>query len=125
MTIYVDVHAPKDGDGSKERPYRSINEAAKRALPGDTVSVAPGIYREYVDPVHGGTEEARITYESREPLGAVITGAEEAVGWKKYQGQVWALRVDNGIFGEYNPYTTMVGGDWYFALWCGTRERSI
>ena len=115
MNIYVNVQAPGEGDGTKEHPYRRISDAAKRALPGDTVSVAPGIYREYVDPVHAGTEEERITYVSEEPLGAVITGAESATGWKKYQGSVWVLRVDNGIFGSYNPYTTMVGGDWYFA----------
>ncbi len=115
MIIYVNIHAAKEGDGTKERPYKHIQDAARAALPGDTVRVAPGVYRESVDPVHGGEENARITYESEQPLGAVITGAEEARGWEKYQGNVWVLRVDNGIFGSYNPYTTMVGGDWYFA----------
>ena len=115
MILYVNIHAQKEGDGTRERPYKYISDAARAALPGDTVRVAPGIYREYVDPVHAGTEENRITYVSEEPLGAVITGAEEARGWKRYQGSVWVLRVDNGIFGSYNPYTTMVGGDWYFA----------
>ena len=37
------------------------------------------------------------------------------MGWKKYQDNVWVYRVDNGVFGTYNPYTTYVGGDWYFA----------
>ena len=36
--------------------------------------VAPGIYREYVNPVNAGREDARIVYRSTEPLGAVITG---------------------------------------------------
>ena len=74
-----------------------------------------GIYREYVDPVNGGTEEARIVYRSEEPLGAIITGAEEVKSWKKYEGNVWVCRVNNSVFGKYNPYTTIVGGDWYFA----------
>lgn len=51
MDIYVDVRAGRDGNGSKEMPFRRINEAAKVAKPGDTVLVAPGVYREYVDPI--------------------------------------------------------------------------
>ena len=115
MEIYVDVTAFKEGDGSKERPYKQINEAAKVAKPGDTVLVAPGIYREYVDPMNAGLENQRIVYKSTEPLGAVITGAEIADSWKHYEGSVWVYRVHNGIFNDYNPYTTLIGGDWYFA----------
>ncbi|MBR0088140.1 MAG: hypothetical protein IJL98_10430, partial [Lachnospiraceae bacterium] len=115
MIIYVNAAAERNGNGTKERPFRFINEAAKIARPGDEVLVAPGLYREYVDPVNGGTEDARIVYRSEEPLGAHIIGSEEAKGWKKYQDNVWMLRVNNGIFGSYNPYTTRVGGDWYFS----------
>ncbi|WP_345803741.1 hypothetical protein, partial [Liquorilactobacillus sicerae] len=34
-------------------------------------------------------------------------------GWKKYKGDVWITRINNGVFGSYNPYTTYVRGDWY------------
>ncbi len=115
MIFYVNAAAAREGNGSKEMPFKHINEAAKVAGPGDEVLVAPGIYREYVDPVNGGTEDARITYRSEQPLGAVITGAEPVDTWEPYQGNVWICRIDNGVFGNYNPYTTFVGGDWYFA----------
>ena len=45
----------------------------------------------------------------------MITGAEVLTGWKKVKGKVWTARVRNSVFGAYNPYTTMVCGDWYFA----------
>jgi len=115
MKIYVNVNAGFDGNGTTERPFRRINEAAKVARPGDEVLVAPGIYREYVDPVYAGLEDARITYKSTEPLGAVITGAEQVKNWKLYEENVWVCRIANSIFGGYNPYTTFVYGDWYFA----------
>ena len=115
MKIYVDAHAFRDGNGTQERPYKHINDAARVAKPGDEVLVAPGVYREYVDPQFAGTEDARITYRSVEPLGAVITGAEEVKNWETYEGNVWVCRIANGIFGDYNPYTTYVYGDWYFA----------
>ncbi len=119
MTIYVNAAAGHDGNGTKEMPFRHINDAAKIAVPGDEILVAPGTYREYVDPVNGGTEDARITYRSTEPLGAVITGAEPVKDWEQYEGTVYVTRVKNSIFGDYNPYTTYVFGDWYFA----TRDK--
>ena len=115
MKLYVDVNAPQHGCGSQDHPFRSIQQAAQTARPGDEVLVAPGIYREYVDPLYAGTEDARITYRSTEPLGAVITGAEQIKTWELYQDSVWVCRVSNALFGSYNPYTTFVYGDWYFA----------
>jgi len=114
MRIYVDASACREGEGTKEMPFKSINSAAAIAVPGDEVLVAPGIYHENVCPVHAGTEDARIIYRSTEKLGAVITGAETIKTWRPYEGNVWVCRIDNGVFGSYNPYTTFVCGDWYF-----------
>ena len=115
MIYYVNAGASRDGDGSKAMPFKHIDDAARVAVAGDEVLVAPGIYREKVTPRHGGTEDRRIVYRSEQPLGAVITGAEPLTGWKPYEGSVWVNRVDNGVFGDYNPYVRMVCGDWYFA----------
>jgi len=115
MKIYVDQSSNKSGNGSKEYPFQNITEAAKIAKPGDEVLVAPGIYREHVDPVNAGCEDARITYTSTEPLGAIITGAEEVKSWEQYDGDTWVARISNGVFGEYNPFKTLVFGDWYIA----------
>ncbi|BAP85147.1 hypothetical protein LOOC260_105900 [Paucilactobacillus hokkaidonensis JCM 18461] len=113
MKIYVDGNARFDGNGTKKRPYKLVNEAAKVAMPGDEVDVFPGTYRENVNPVHAGTEDAHITYRSVEPLKAIITGAELTDNWEKYQDNVWVTKINNSIFGSYNPYTTYVKGDWY------------
>ena len=115
MIYYVDIRAERDGNGSKERPFRHIDDAAKIAVAGDEVLVAPGVYREKVTPRNAGREDARIVYRSTEPLGAVITGAEPLTGWTKCENGVWVNRVKNSLFGSYNPYITMVCGDWYFA----------
>ena len=115
MTYYVNVKAKTNGNGTKAAPFKTINQAAAVAQAGDEVIVAPGTYREQVVPRAGGTEAQRIVYKSEKPLGAVISGAEVLKGWKKYKGDVWTAKVDNGLFGAYNPYTTYVCGDWYFA----------
>ena len=115
MQIYVNVNAARGGNGSKESPFKAIDDAAKIAMPGDEVIVAPGIYREYVNPRHAGREDARITYRSEVPLGAVITGAEVVTDWTLLEGTTYFTTVDNTVFGAYNPYIQEVEGDWYFA----------
>ena len=115
MIYYVDASAFRDGDGSENRPFKHIQDAAKLALPGDEVLVKPGIYREHVAPKNAGTKEKPIVYRSETPLGAVITGAELITGWTKVKGTVWTARVKNTMFGDYNPYIERVYGDWYFS----------
>lgn len=116
MKYYVNAGALRSGNGTYEYPFQKIQEAADLAKPGDEVLVYPGIYRENVNPVHAGEKDARITYKSVEPLQAVITGAEVLKNWQHVEGNMWTARVGNGMFGSYNPYTTLVSGDWFIAF---------
>ena len=54
MTIH---HVAATGDdiaaGTESAPFRTINHAAQVALPGDTVLVHEGVYREWVKPANG------------------------------------------------------------------------
>ncbi len=116
MEIYVNQLASRNGDGSQKRPFQTISQAAKIAKAGDRVLVAPGVYREWVDPKNGGTsDDCRIEYRSVQPGKAVITGAEPVKCWTRYEGDVWKALISNGLFGDYNPYTTLVEGDWYIS----------
>ena len=115
MKIYVSAKTYRSGDGSKEAPFKRINDAAAIARPGDEVIVAPGVYREAVDPRNGGTAAQPIVYRSEEKLAAVITGAEELKNWESCGEGVWKVSVPNDLFGAYNPYLVPVRGDWYFS----------
>ena len=115
MTYYVNTNAKSNGDGSKNNPFKTIQMAADIATAGDEVIVAPGIYREYVNPKNGGTKEKRIVYRSEKPLAAHITGAEELKNWTKIDENVYSARVSNTIFGDFNPYTELISGDWFIA----------
>lgn len=115
MKYYVDCNAAIAGDGSQTAPFKTISEAAAVAVSGDEITVADGVYREYVDPANGGSEKARITYRAANRLGAVISGAEIVTDWSDEGSGVWKTSVDNGIFGDYNPFDTLVSGDWFDA----------
>lgn len=115
MQYYVDRKAKEGGNGDREHPFTRIQQAADIALPGDEVLVMPGIYRENVNPKHAGTESARISYRSVEPLAAEIRGSERIQSWTPVpeQKDVWTARVKNSLFSERNPFTTLVSGDWF------------
>ena len=104
-------------NGSVETPLRTINRAAQLALPGDTVTVHQGTYREWIDPLNGGESNTkRILYRAAEDEKVEIKGSELVTGWKrdKKNKQVWKVVLPNRFFGNYNPFNDRLYGDW---LW--------
>ncbi len=78
-TWIVDRQGPRSDDsgpGTRERPFRSISEAAARARPGDQVIVHAGVYRERVAPARGGTKGQPIIYKAAANGTVVIKGSE-------------------------------------------------
>ncbi len=112
MQIYVAGNVLRSGDGSISHPFKTISEAALVARAGDIVLVAPGVYREWVKPAASGTEDDRIVYKSTAKGEAIITGSEELRGWEPFEN-LWRVRIPNSFFGDYNPYTTEINGDWF------------
>ncbi len=100
--------------GTEAQPFAKINQAAKVAMPGDTVIVHAGEYREWVDPLEGGTGElSRITYKAAEGEKVVIKGSERITSWENVEGSVWKVTLPNSYFGDYNPYKETLNGDWF------------
>lgn len=117
MEYYVAKQAGSQQLGTKEQPFSTISQAAERALPGDTVLIGGGIYREWVSPANGGlSDDNRITYAALPGQTPVVSGAEELTGWQPVQPNVWTTSVDNAFFGDYNPYADAIFGDWYTDL---------
>ncbi|GGN33145.1 hypothetical protein FHR83_001686 [Actinoplanes campanulatus] len=112
-SLHVATTGSDDGDGSPERPFRSINRAAALARPGDTVIVHAGEYREWVTPRRGGlSDNRRITYQAADGEHVVIKGSERITGWENDGGTVWRASVPNTLFGDFNPYAEELAGDW-------------
>jgi parallel beta-helix repeat protein len=80
-TIHVDGAATSSGYGTEEAPLKTISEAAAIALPGDTVRIAAGVYRESVTLPRGGTADAPITFESHGSV--TICGSDPVTGWRR------------------------------------------
>jgi len=112
-----EIHVAKTGSdlasGSHARPYLTINKAASVAQPGDTVTVHAGTYREWVKPIHGGSDDGkRITYRAAPGEEILIKGSERITSWARENRGMWKVELPNSFFGEYNPYSLTVSGGW-------------
>jgi alpha-N-arabinofuranosidase len=43
----------------------------------------------------------------------VIKGSEVVRGWEKEDHDTWRVTLDNGFFGDFNPYADLIHGDWF------------
>ncbi|EIP99629.1 parallel beta-helix repeat (two copies) [Opitutaceae bacterium TAV1] len=86
-TLLVDQNHPQAGDpapdaadagdfGTESRPFRTISAATALAGPGDTVYVQPGVYREHVAPVRGGTRKAPVIWQAAPGHRVFVKGSE-------------------------------------------------
>jgi len=104
------------GDGSSARPFKTISAAAKVAQPGDAITVHEGVYRERVNPPRGGESDAkRISYQAAPGEKVEIKGSEIVKGWVKVQDDVWKVTLPNSFFGNFNPYSDVLRGDWFYS----------
>ena len=112
-TLHVATTGSDQAPGTEQEPLRTINRAAALAVPGDTVVVHAGEYREWVKPRRGGrSDRERITYQAAEGEHVVIKGSERITGWTREEGTVWRVEVPNSLFGDFNPYAEQLFGDW-------------
>ena len=112
-----EYHVSKSGndssEGTKASPFKTISAAAEIALPGDTITVHEGVYRELVSPANGGTSDLnRILYRAATDEKVVIKGSLAIKNWEKIEGSVWRAVIPNSTFQDYNPYTDLLSGDW-------------
>jgi len=100
--------------GTRLKPFKTISAAAAIAQPGDVVTVHEGVYREQVNPPRGGeSDDKRIVYRAANGEKVVIKGSELVKGWKKVEGDVWKVTLPNSFFGDFNPYSDLISGDWF------------
>ena len=96
-------HVSPTGDdaaaGTAAAPFRTVQRGADASQPGDTVLVAPGVYRERVAPPRGGTEGKPIVFRAAELRKAVIKGSEVwKPEWRQERDRIWAGAVDQALF---------------------------
>ncbi|MBQ7846362.1 MAG: right-handed parallel beta-helix repeat-containing protein [Clostridia bacterium] len=113
MIYHVSIHGCDRAAGTADAPLRTISCAAELALPGDTVQIHTGTYREWVKPVCSGLNDVcRITFEAAPGEKPVIKGSEVVTDWTQLENGLWTAAVPNSLFPDRNPFAEAVWGDW-------------
>lgn len=117
MEYHVAKTGTKQGKGTKDEPFLTINQAAAMAVAGDTIIVHEGVYREWVNPRFKGlSDKRRIVYQAADNEKVVIKGSEPITDWTLVQGDIWKTVISNTFFGDGNPYEKEVFGDWLVTI---------
>ncbi len=117
MEYHVAKNGSDQGQGTLENPFLTINKAAFIAAAGDTVTVHEGVYREWVNPNFKGlSNNRRVTYQAAEGEKVIIKGSEHIQNWQQVEGTVWKVTLSNSFFGDYNPYSLEIFGDWLVTI---------
>ncbi len=116
-----DYHVAKTGSdtnrGTLDSPFLTIQAAANLAQPGDVITVYEGIYREWINPPRGGTSDtASIVYQAVKGERVEVRGSEIVSNWEQFSGTVWKAKIPNSLFGDFNPFTDLIKGDWFFDI---------
>ena len=114
---HVSVKGNDANTGVESAPFRTIGKAAQAAYAGDVITVHAGTYREWVNPPRGGeSAERRIVYRAAPDERVELKGSELVANWKKEKNGVWKTVIPNSFFGDYNPYSDPIYGDWFYSL---------
>lgn len=117
-----DPCASDENSGAESSPFKTINAAAKAAVPGTRVLIHGGTYRETVQPAMGGlSPERMISYEAFGDEEVIIKASVEvkefrpSIGWRMVRGfgdtkvntdgvRIWEIELDPEDFKDYNPF---------------------
>ncbi|MBN2814382.1 MAG: right-handed parallel beta-helix repeat-containing protein [Bacteroidales bacterium] len=112
---HVAVFGKDSNNGSFRHPLRTIQAAADMAMPGDVITVHGGVYREQITPPRGGNSDSlRIVYQAAPDEKVEIKGSELLKNWKKIGNDTWEVKIPNSFFGNFNPYSELISGDWFW-----------
>jgi hypothetical protein len=91
---YVSTGGDNDNPGTLEEPFKTIQQAATVAEPGDTVFVREGVYRETITPASSGEAGSPITFQPYNDEEVVVSGADPVTGWAPGDNNVYSAPMD-------------------------------
>ncbi len=103
--VYVSLSGRDTGAGTAASPWRTIQHGVDGLMPGDTLLIGPGTYRERIDVTHGGTINQPIIVAALPGARVILSGADRLEGgWSRAAG------TDDDVYVHDWKYRFPIGG---------------
>ena len=90
FAYFVDPSGADTNSGlSVTQAFRTITRGASVLAPGNTLNLAPGIYREYVVLRWGGTETQPVVVRGAGTQATILRASDAVTNWLHHQDAVW------------------------------------
>jgi hypothetical protein len=125
----AEYHVAPDGDdegpGSADRPFRTIQQAARAAGPGDLCHVHAGVYKETVELTRSGRPGEPIRFAAAPGQRVLLDGTEPVPGlWAPHEGSVFSAPVPETFEQLFVDRRMMIEARWPNASFEEMLERS-
>ncbi|HSS97707.1 MAG TPA: hypothetical protein VLK33_11790, partial [Terriglobales bacterium] len=77
-------------DLPRKNQFRTIQEAAIKAVRGDVVRIHSGVYREKIVAQKSGTRERPIRFEAAPGANVVVSGLDRLTKWRNEGGNIYS-----------------------------------
>ena len=88
---YVATDGSDENPGTIDQPFQTIQHAVNQVIPGDTVLIRAGTYREQVTLTISGTPEQPITIMGYGDEYPTIKGSDVVTNWVHYKNNIWMV----------------------------------
>jgi len=75
---FISPEGNDQAKGTQKAPWKSVDFASGKLVPGDTLTFLPGKYSENLIPPRSGAPDAPITYRAQKPGEAILTGGPKS-----------------------------------------------
>ena len=112
-TYYVSLNGSNGNPGTKEKPFRSIQEAADLLRPGDTCYVREGVYRESVLLTRSGKPGKPICLAAYPGEKVVLDGTEVVDGtWEPHKKSIYRIEIKDDFEQLFVDGKMMINARW-------------
>ena len=110
---YVARTGSDDNDGTRARPFLTIQRAASEMQPGDACYVGEGTYHETVRPRESGEKGKPIRFVAQPGEQVILTGAEAIAGtWEIHKERIYNTKVAENFSQLFLDGEMMVEAQW-------------